>query len=48
VNLAPIFKAVAVTGFNVGVEVAQLAVMGAAFPRLMVSRWRLFHALRPA
>lgn len=44
--LAPWTKALAVFGFNVGVEGAQLVAMACAVPLLFASRWRWFHALR--
>jgi hypothetical protein len=36
----------AVGGFNLGVEGAQLLAMGGAVPLLAVSRFRMFHAVR--
>lgn len=45
-SLTPFVKGLAVLGFNLGVEGAQLAVMACALPVLIVSRWRVFHALR--
>lgn len=47
-TLTPLLKGVAVLGFNLGVEGAQLAVMAAAVPLLVMSRWRVFHAFRIA
>jgi HupE / UreJ protein len=47
-NLPPLDNAVAVFGFNIGVEAAQLLVMAAAMPPLFVSRYPLFHPLRRA
>jgi hypothetical protein len=47
-NLSVVLKAVAVFGFNLGVEGAQLVVMLIALPLLVASRWRTFHALRVA
>lgn len=45
-NLTAVLRGVAVLGFNLGVESAQLVVMAAAVPLLIVSHWRVFHALR--
>jgi hypothetical protein len=47
-NLAALPKAVAVLGFNLGVEGAQLVVMLFALPLLVLSRRRAFHTLRIA
>ncbi|MCC7124868.1 MAG: HupE/UreJ family protein [Acidobacteria bacterium] len=44
--LTPWIRAVAVGGFNVGVEGAQLVAMACAVPLLAASRFRFFHALR--
>lgn len=45
-SVTPAMKAMAVLGFNLGVEGAQLVVMACALPILAVSRWRMFHPLR--
>jgi hypothetical protein len=39
-------RALAVAGFNIGVEGAQLVAMACAVPLLAASRWRVFHAIR--
>jgi len=44
--LDPWTRLLTVSGFNLGVEMAQLAAMGAAVPLLFASRWRWFHAMR--
>jgi HupE / UreJ protein len=44
--LMPWVRAVAVGGFNLGVEGAQLLAMASAVPLLAASRWRVFHAIR--
>jgi hypothetical protein len=44
--LAPSVRALAVAGFNLGVEGAQLVAMICAVPMLAASRWRIFHAMR--
>ena len=41
-------RAVAVFGFNIGVEAAQLLVMAAALPLIFFSKYPVFHALRQA
>jgi HupE / UreJ protein len=45
-NLAPPDKALAIFGFNTGVEGAQLFIMAAALPLLYISRFPAFHAAR--
>lgn len=45
-NLAPVDKALAIFGFNTGVEAAQLLVMAAALPVLYFSRFPAFHRAR--
>jgi len=39
-------RALAVAGFNIGVEGAQLVAMAFAVPFLVASRWQSFHAIR--
>jgi hypothetical protein len=45
-NLAPPDKALAIFGFNTGVEAAQLLIMSAALPLLYFSRFPAFHGAR--
>ena len=45
-KLAPLDKALAIFGFNTGVEAAQLLAMAAALPVLHFSRFPAFHAAR--
>lgn len=45
-NMSPATRALAVGGFNVGVEAAQIVAMLCAIPLLLLSRWRLYHAVR--
>jgi hypothetical protein len=45
-SLAPQDKALAIFGFNTGVEAAQLLIMSAALPLLYFSRFEAFHAAR--
>ena len=45
-HLAATDKAAAILGFNIGVEGAQLLVMAAALPVLLISRYRSFHLIR--
>lgn len=47
-NLTPQDNAVAVLGFNIGVEVAQLLVMVLTLPLLFFSRYVAFHKIRQA
>jgi hypothetical protein len=47
-NLAPQDNAVAVLGFNIGVEAAQLLVMALTLPLLFLSRYPAFHKARQA
>ncbi len=39
-------KAIAILGFNIGVESAQLLVMAVALPVLLISRYKAFHLIR--
>jgi hypothetical protein len=43
-RLTSALKSVAVLGFNIGVEGAQLLAL--ALPLLIISRWRMFHSVR--
>jgi HupE / UreJ protein len=45
-DLAPPGKALAIFGFNTGVEAAQLLIMAAALPLLYLSRFPAFHTAR--
>jgi hypothetical protein len=45
-TLTPWVRALAVGGFNIGVEGAQLVAMACAAPLIAASRWRIFHAIR--
>ena len=45
-RLASADKAAAILGFNIGVEGAQLLVMAAALPVLLISRYPAFHLFR--
>ena len=45
-QLAASDKAIAILGFNIGVEGAQLLVMAAALPVLLISRFPAFHLVR--
>lgn len=45
-NLSPHQKGLAVLGFNVGVEGAQLLVMTLALPLMWFSKWHGFHVIR--
>ena len=45
-TVASVVRALAVLGFNLGVEGAQLVVMACALPVLIASRWRAFHTVR--
>jgi hypothetical protein len=47
-HLPPLDNAAAIFGFNIGVEAAQLLVMAAALPLMLLSRYELFHTLRRA
>jgi HupE / UreJ protein len=47
-NLAPKDNAIAVLGFNIGVEAAQLLVMALTLPLLFFSRYPAFHKARQA
>ena len=45
-HLPAMDKAAAILGFNIGVEGAQLLVMAAALPVLLISRYPVFHPIR--
>lgn len=47
-ELGALDRALAVGGFNVGVEGAQLCAMACAVPLLAVSRWHIYHGVRLA
>jgi hypothetical protein len=47
-NLAPRDKALAIFGFDIGVEAAQLLIMAAALPALYFSSFPEIHAARRA
>ncbi len=45
-RLEPFQKALSIFGFNVGIEIMQLAIMIAAFPLLRLSKRENYHTLR--
>lgn len=47
-TLSAASRALVVGGFNIGIELAQIAAMLSAIPLLIISRWRIYHALRVA
>jgi HupE / UreJ protein len=45
-RLEPLQKALSIFGFNVGIEIMQIAIMTAAFPMLLLSKRENYHPLR--
>jgi len=45
-RLEPFQKALSIFGFNVGIEITQVAIMAAAFPLLLLSKRESYHTLR--
>jgi len=45
-RLEPLQKALSIFGFNVGIEIMQIAIMSAAFPLLLLSKRENYHTLR--
>jgi HupE / UreJ protein len=45
-RLEPFQKALSIFGFNVGIEIMQIAIMTAAFPLLLLSKRENYHTLR--